>query len=64
MILKFPDLATLRLALTTEAVPLNVASAAATAGFDDAGAVWVEASGNLPRSNQNELKKLGGSEQG
>ncbi len=59
MILKFPDLATLRLALITEAVPLSVAQGPATAGFDDQDQVWVETAGSLPRGSQNELKKLG-----
>jgi hypothetical protein len=59
MILKFPDLATLRLALTTEAVPLAMAQAPAVAGFDDQDQVWVETAGSLPRGNQNELKRLG-----
>jgi hypothetical protein len=59
MILKFPDLATLRLALTSAAVPTSVSQTAAVAGFDDQDQVWVEFSASLSRSNQNDLKKLG-----
>ena len=42
MILKFPDLDTLRLALVTGAVPPAVTQTPASAGFDDQGPVWVE----------------------
>ena len=59
MILKFPDLATLRLALLNEGVPLAVAQAPATAGFDDQGQVWVESGATLPRANQDKLRKIG-----
>ena len=48
MILTFPDLDTLRLALTSGAVPAAVALAPAVAGFDDDGRVWVEPSADLP----------------
>ena len=44
MILKFPDLNTLRLALITGAVPPNMAQAGAVAGFDDQDQCWVETS--------------------
>jgi hypothetical protein len=59
MILKFPDLDTLRLALTTGAVPPAAGASAASAGFDDAGAVWVETAASLPRAAQNDLRRLG-----
>ncbi len=59
MILKFPDLDTLRLALTTGAVPPAVSQAAAVAGFDDQDQIWLEPSANLPKPNQNELRRLG-----
>jgi hypothetical protein len=59
MILKFPDLATLRLALTSGAVPPAVSAAPVTGGDDVDGSVWVEAAGPLPRASQNELKRLG-----
>src|SRR3954465_15550565 len=59
MILKFPDLPPLRLALTTGAVPTAVCQTPATAGFGDQEQLWVETPASLPRSNQNELRKLG-----
>jgi hypothetical protein len=59
MILKFPDLATLRMALTSGAVPPAVSQSAAVAGFGEQEEVWVETSASLPRPAQNELKKLG-----
>ncbi len=59
MILKFPDLATLRLALTSGAVPPAVSATPAFAGDDAAGALWVETNESLPRAAQIELKKLG-----
>src|SRR3954452_14862175 len=59
MILKFPDLHTLRLALTSGAVPAAVFQAPATAGFDDQEQLWVETPASLPRSSQNDLRKLG-----
>ncbi len=59
MILKFPDLDTLRVALTTGAVPAAVSQSAAVAGFDDQGPVWVETSARLPRGAQDDLKQLG-----
>jgi hypothetical protein len=58
MILKFPDLDTLRLALTSGAVPPAVAAAPA-AGADDDGPFWVETAAALPRAAQNELRRLG-----
>jgi hypothetical protein len=59
MILTFPDLETLRLALTSGAVPGAVALAPAVAAFGDDGAVWVEPSADLPRKALNELRRLG-----
>src|SRR5262245_35341704 len=59
MILKFPDLNTLRLALLTGAVPANMSQAAAVAGFDDQEQCWVETSATLAKTNLTELKKLG-----
>jgi hypothetical protein len=59
MILKFPDLATLRLALTTGAVPPGLSQTPAVAGFDEQGQVWVESPGSLSRAHQNDLKHLG-----
>ncbi len=59
MILTFPNLDTIRLALTTGAVPGAVALAPAVAGFDADGRVWVEPSADLPRKAQAELRRLG-----
>jgi hypothetical protein len=61
MILTFPDLDTLRLALTSGAVPAAVALAPAVAGFDDGGRVWVGPSADLSRKALTELRRLGAS---
>src|SRR5262245_61651335 len=58
MILKFPDLNTLRLALLNGAIPANVAAAGAVAGFDG-DTCLVETSASLSAANKNELKKIG-----
>src|SRR6516164_591542 len=59
MILKFPDLNTLRLALISGAVPSSVALTPATAGYDEQESLWVESNATLSRGAQSELKKLG-----
>jgi hypothetical protein len=59
MILKFPDLTTLRLALTSGVVPAAVGAAPATAGVDESGIVWVETAASLSRTAQRELRNLG-----
>ena len=59
MILKFPDLDTLCLALTSGAVPSAVSQAAAVAGADDRGQMWVEPGAALSRAAQNDLRRLG-----
>ena len=59
MILKFPDLNTLRLALISGAVPPGVSQTAASAGYDEQEALWVETNAALPKTAQNQLKKLG-----
>lgn len=59
MILKFPDLATLRLALIAGAVPPAVGASPATAGSDEGAALWLETPAALPRAAQNDLKRLG-----
>ena len=58
MILKFPDLNTLRLALLNGAIPANMAAAGAVAGFDG-DTCLVETSASLSAANKNELKKIG-----
>jgi hypothetical protein len=59
MILSFPDLETVRLALTSGAVPPAVAAAPAVAVFGDAGRVWVQPSTDPPKKAQAELRRLG-----
>ncbi len=58
MILKFPDLNTLRLALTTGVLPAAIVQASVVAGFDDSEQLWVEATGSLARGTLGELRKL------
>src|SRR5947208_14154960 len=58
MILKFPDLNTLRLAVIQGAIPINMSQAGAVAGFDEA-TCFVETTASLGRTNQSDLKKLG-----
>jgi hypothetical protein len=59
MILTFPDLATLRLALTTGAVPPAISATSARAGDGENGSFRVETAEALSRASQQELKKLG-----
>jgi hypothetical protein len=59
MILHFPDLDTLRLALTSGAVPPGVSLAAAKAGFDDKGQLWLQPSVAPSKTALAELRKLG-----
>jgi hypothetical protein len=59
MILKFPDLATLQLALTSSTVPADLWQAPAKAGFGDGAQVWVEPEAAPSRAVQTALKKLG-----
>lgn len=59
MILRFPDLDTLLLALTSRAVPPDVAQKPAVAGFGEDEQVWVETTAKLPSAAQRELKRLG-----
>jgi hypothetical protein len=58
MILQFPNLDTLRLALTSGAVPAGVSLAAAAAGFDDQGQVWLQPSVAPSRAALAELRRL------
>lgn len=59
MIVKFTDLGTLQLVLTTGAVPPDVAAKPAIAGFDGEQQIWVETKAKLPVAAQSELKRLG-----
>src|SRR5262245_27113131 len=58
MILKFPDLNMLRLAVIQGAVPINMSQGGAVAGFDG-DVCFVETSASLGRTNQSDLKKIG-----
>ncbi|HKB36673.1 MAG TPA: hypothetical protein VKD72_09480 [Gemmataceae bacterium] len=57
MILKFPDIDTLRVSLTDGAVPPAVSQTAAQAGLDDDGGVWLDTPANLSKSAQAELRR-------
>src|SRR5262245_60228366 len=57
MILKFPDLDTLKLVLINGAVPPSVSLAPASAGFDEQGQLWLEPFVTPARRTQDELKK-------
>lgn len=59
MIVKFTNLDTLQLALTSGAIPADVAQKAAVAGFGAEEQVWVETTVKLPAAAQRELKRLG-----
>jgi hypothetical protein len=59
MILKFPDLNSLRLGLVSGAIPEAMSQARASVSVDPAGEYWVETEATLGRTQQNELKKLG-----
>src|SRR5262245_1977736 len=59
MILHFPNLDTLRLALTTGAVPPTVSLTAAVAGYGAHGQVWVQPSKPLPQGAVTDLRQLG-----
>jgi hypothetical protein len=58
MILQFPDLTMLRLALTSGVVPPGVSLAPATAAVDDQGQVWLQPSVAPSRAALNELRRL------
>jgi hypothetical protein len=59
MILRFPDLDTLLLALASRAVPPEVAQRDAVAGFGEEEEVWVETAAKLPTTAQRELRRHG-----
>ena len=59
MILHFPTLDILKLALTSGAVPEPIRNAGARAAWDDQGNVWVLPSGELAKSSQRDLARLG-----
>ncbi|MFI5382441.1 MAG: hypothetical protein ACHRHE_24350, partial [Tepidisphaerales bacterium] len=59
MIYEFPDLDTLRLAITSGVVPPEISLAPAIACEFDEGHIWLQPSVALPRKAQNGLRKLG-----
>src|SRR5262249_12490025 len=59
MVLVFPDFDTLRIALTTGAIPPSISRTAAAAGAGANGRVIVEPSESLPRASLAELRRLG-----
>ena len=59
MDLCFPDLDTLRLALTSGAVPPAVSVAPVRAGVADDGRVWVQTPAALPRGALADQRRLG-----
>ncbi|MBY0528452.1 MAG: hypothetical protein K2R98_33985 [Gemmataceae bacterium] len=59
MIYHFPDLDTLRLAITSGVVPQEVSLAPAVGGVDEEGHVWLQPSVALPRKAQTALRKIG-----
>lgn len=59
MILLFPDLDTLRLALTSGIVPPDVTLAPAVATFDDRGQVFVEPTANITKGVAKNLDRIG-----
>jgi hypothetical protein len=59
MIVKFPDLETLQLALTSGAVPADIAQKGAAAGFGEPDQLWVETAAKLSAATQKDLKRLG-----
>ncbi|MDY3559598.1 hypothetical protein R5W23_000592 [Gemmata sp. JC673] len=59
MILLFPDLDTVRLALTTGIVPAEVTLAPAAVSFDDQGKIYVEPTAGLTRAVTKNLDRIG-----
>src|SRR5262249_49465746 len=59
VILTFPNLEVLCLSLTSGAVPPAVSRTSAVAGLGEQEQIWVEPSVALPRSAQNDLRRLG-----
>jgi len=59
MILLFPNLDTLRLALTSSIVPADVTIAPAAVTFDDQGKIYLESTGNLTKTVIKNLDKIG-----
>lgn len=62
MIFSFPDLDTLRLAISSGTVPTDIALAPVRAGMDDERQVWVETDARVSTAVSSELRKLGARE--
>lgn len=59
MILLFPDLDTLRLALTSGIVPTDVTLSPAAVSFDDKGQIYVESTANITKAVAKNLDRIG-----
>jgi hypothetical protein len=59
MILLFPNLDTLRLALTSSIVPTDVTLAPAAVTFDDQGKIYLESTANLTKTVTKNLDRIG-----
>ena len=59
MILLFPNLDTLRLALTSSIVPIELTLAPAAVTFDDQGKIYLESDANLTRTVTKNLDRIG-----
>ncbi|MGF1579089.1 MAG: hypothetical protein ACFCD0_06965 [Gemmataceae bacterium] len=59
MILQFPNLDTLHLAMTSKQVPADICTQSAVAGFAEDGSIFVEPSAAIPQKVSRALKKLG-----
>ncbi len=59
MILLFPNLDTLRLALTSNIVPTDVSLAPAAVSFDEQGKIYLESTANLSKTVTKNLDKIG-----
>ncbi|HSQ57071.1 MAG TPA: hypothetical protein VLM40_15165, partial [Gemmata sp.] len=59
MILLFPNLETLQLALTSSIVPADVTLAPAAVSYDDQGKIYVESTANLTRTTTKNLDRIG-----
>ncbi len=59
MILEFPHFDTLHLAMTSQAAPLSLTGSAARAALGEGQVVFLEPTGRISRTTQNDLKKFG-----
>ena len=59
MYLRFPNLDTLRLALTSGAIPDSVRASAVRYGFDDDQSLWIQPAPDLGETPTDDLRRLG-----